>query len=161
MNGINYGVNLKYTKPSINMVSPSLKFYTNDGEQNRLLLSIDPTPTGFSVEIPPNITIEQAASEFINILKEKLQTATLVNKEPIANALEIEYITRMRVVIVDIIEERIETINDWMQKNALECFTDSKENVKGSIEKKYFQYGYLSALKDAKNVFLGSNITTH
>lgn len=57
------------------------------------------------------------------------------------------------------IQERIDGIKTWLEANAPTIHIGQKHLDEGSIERAYWHYGYLVALRDARNLLLGFDIT--
>jgi len=57
------------------------------------------------------------------------------------------------------LQERIDGIRKWMELNAPEVSGDQKHLNEGTIERSYWHHGYMVALRDARNLLLGFNIT--
>lgn len=49
---------------------------------------------------------------------------------------------------MEVVYERMVEMEKWLQKNHPEVFEEQKHLEAGSVEKAYWHYGYLVALKD-------------
>jgi len=52
----------------------------------------------------------------------------------------------------DLIASRIESLKKWISDNCPSCETDQKHLDEGTVERAYWHYGYLCALRDVFNL---------
>ncbi len=52
---------------------------------------------------------------------------------------------------------RVEWLTKWMKENAPECSKEQKHLDHGTVERAYWHYGYLSALRDILRLLSADN----
>jgi hypothetical protein len=58
---------------------------------------------------------------------------------------------------LEAIERRITNMSEWLRENSPYCFHDQKHLDEDTVERTYWHYGYLVALKDVRRLLKEPN----
>ncbi len=54
--------------------------------------------------------------------------------------------------VLPLLQERIDGLDTWLAENGPTCKTDQRHIEEGTVERVYWHYGYMVALRDALNL---------
>ena len=63
--------------------------------------------------------------------------------------------------VADSLRERVKQLMDWLQREAPECLTEQRHLDHGTSERAYWHYGYLTAIRDVLDRWVGVNEASH
>lgn len=62
-----------------------------------------------------------------------------------------------RVCDISELKKRADDLQQWIEKNAPECFAEQKQLDEGTRERAYWHYGYMVAMRDVLRFLTGTD----